>query len=59
MPHTKGPIFMVFKIIPSAATIVHGDIPRSIALVLGASRLLAMAKDIGDLRFIIIGEVFL
>jgi hypothetical protein len=27
--------------------------------VLGASRLLAMAKDIGDLRFIIIGEVFL
>jgi hypothetical protein len=42
-----------------ATTITYGDIPRSVALVLEASRLLAMAKDIGGLRLITIGEVFL
>jgi hypothetical protein len=43
-----------------ATTIVaHGDIPRSMALMLRANRLLAMAKDIGGLHFIVIGEVFL
>ncbi len=39
--------------------VAHGDIPRLVALVLGASKLLAMAKDIGGLRLIAIGEVFL
>jgi hypothetical protein len=38
--------------------VARGYIPRLVALVLGASRLLAMAKDIGGLRPIIIGEVF-
>jgi hypothetical protein len=40
------------------ATITHGDIPMLMALMLGACRLLAMAKDIGGLHVIAIGEVF-
>jgi hypothetical protein len=39
--------------------IAHGDILRSMALMLGFSKLLAMVKDIGDLHPIAIGEVFL
>ncbi len=39
-------------------TIVHGGIPRAATLVLGANRLLVMAKDIGGLCPIIMGEVF-
>jgi len=36
-----------------------GEILRSVALMLGASRLLVMAKDIGGLHFTTISEVFL
>jgi len=39
--------------------ITHGDIARSMALVLGVSKLLAMVKDMGSLRLIAIGEAFL
>jgi len=35
-----------------------GDILKSMALVLGVNRLLAMAKDIGGFCFIAIGEAF-
>jgi len=38
--------------------IVHGDILRLMALMLGANRLLAMAKDIGGLRFNVIDKMF-
>jgi hypothetical protein len=38
---------------------VHGDIPRLMALMLGVSELLTMAKDPKGLRPIIEGEVFL
>jgi len=38
--------------------VVHGDILKSMALMLGANKLLAMAKDIGGLRPIAMGEVF-
>ncbi len=38
--------------------VVYGDILRLMALVLGATKLLAMAKDTSGLRFITIGEVF-
>jgi hypothetical protein len=58
MLHTRGPIFRVFGIILGAVIIVHGDIFRLVALVLGANRLLAMAKDISGLHPIVIGEVF-
>jgi hypothetical protein len=37
---------------------VHEDIPKSMVLMLGANRLLAMAKDIGGLHPIAIGKVF-
>jgi hypothetical protein len=47
------------KLFQATTTIAHGDIPRLMALVLGVSKLLAMAKDIGGLHPIIIGEVFL
>ncbi len=42
-----------------AAIAIRGDILRLMALVLGASRLLAIAKDISGLCHIAIGEVFL
>jgi hypothetical protein len=35
-----------------------GDILKSMALVLGVNKLLALAKDIGGFRPIIVGEVF-
>jgi hypothetical protein len=42
-----------------AVIIACGDIFRSVALVLGASILLVMAKDTGGLRPIVVNEVFL
>jgi hypothetical protein len=38
--------------------ITHGDIPKSVALMLGTIRLLAMAKDINGLRLIIVSKLF-
>jgi len=38
--------------------IIHGDIFRLVALVLGVSKLLAMAKDTGGFCPITVGEVF-
>jgi hypothetical protein len=35
------------------------DIPRLVALMLGANKLLVMANDIGGFRPIVVGEVFL
>ncbi len=58
MLHTRRPILRVFGIIIGCCTVAHGDIPRSVALVLGASRLLAMAKDTSGFRPIAMGEVF-
>jgi hypothetical protein len=59
MFHTKGPIFGVLKKIQVTIVVIHGDIPRSVALVLGVNKLLAMVKDISDIRPIVIGKVFL
>jgi len=41
-----------------ATTIIHGDILRSMALVLGVNKLLATIKDTSGLHLIIIGKVF-
>jgi hypothetical protein len=38
--------------------VIHGDIHRSMALVLGANKLLATAKDIRSYRLIIVGKTF-
>jgi hypothetical protein len=43
----------------ATTTVARGDILRSMALMLKVNRLLAMAKDINGLLFIIVGEVFL
>ncbi len=41
------------------AIVARGDILRSVALVLGDNKFLAMAKDTDGLQFITIGKVFL
>ncbi len=38
--------------------ITHGDILKSVALMLGTIKLLAMAKDTNGLRFIIVSKLF-
>jgi hypothetical protein len=38
--------------------VVRGDIFRSMALVLGANKLLTLAKDFGGLHPIVISEMF-
>jgi len=46
------------KLIQVATIVAHGDIPRSVALVMGVNKLLAMAKDFCGFRPIAISEVF-
>jgi hypothetical protein len=46
------------KLFQVIAIIVHGDISRLVALMVVVNRLLIMAKDIGGLPPIIMGEVF-
>jgi len=38
--------------------VIHGDNPKSMALVLGASRLLAMAKETGGFFLIVVSKMF-
>jgi hypothetical protein len=46
------------KLFQAIVIVVRGDIFRSVALVLGANILLAMAKDIDGFHPIAISEVF-
>jgi hypothetical protein len=55
MFHTRKHILKLFQIV---IVIAHGDIFKSMALVLGVNKLLALAKDLGGLHPIVIGEVF-
>jgi hypothetical protein len=57
MFHTKGPIFKVFRIIPSCCCCLWGYSEVSGPSV-RASRLLARAKDTGSLCPIFVGEMF-
>jgi hypothetical protein len=59
MFHIRRPILKVFGIILSYGYFACGDIPRSMALVLGDNKLLAMAKNTDGLQFITVGKVFL
>jgi hypothetical protein len=43
------------KLFQVATIVIHGDIPRLVALVLGANRLFTMAMDTGGLHPIAIG----
>ncbi len=51
----EDPFSRFSKIFPVVAIVIHGDIHRLVALVLGVNRLFAMAKDMGGLRPIAIG----
>jgi hypothetical protein len=55
----KDPSLGFSELFQVVVAIAHGDILRLVALVLGVSKLLAMAKDTGGLCPIAIGEVFL
>jgi hypothetical protein len=55
----EDPSLGLSKLFQVAAVVVRGDIPRLVALVLGVNKLLAMVKDIGGLRPIAMGEMFL
>jgi len=55
----KDPSSRFSKLFQDVAIVVYGDIPRLMALMLRANRLLTMAKDIGGLHIIVIGKVFL
>ncbi len=41
-----------------AIIVIHANIPRLVALVLGVNRLMAMAKDNDNLHLIVVAEVF-
>jgi hypothetical protein len=51
----EDPFSRFSKLFPVVAIVIHGDIHRLVALVLGVNRLFAMAKDMGGLRPIAIG----
>jgi hypothetical protein len=55
----KDPSLGFLKLFQTPIVIIRGDIFRSMALMLGANRLLAMAKNTGGLHPIAIAEVFL
>ncbi len=58
MFHTIGPPLGFLELIQAIAIIACGDILRLVALVLGANRLLAMAKGTKSFCFIDISETF-
>jgi hypothetical protein len=55
----RNPSSRFSKLFQIVAIAPQGDIPRLMALVLGVSRLLVMAKNTGNLCPIIVGKAFL
>ncbi len=54
----KDPSSRFLEFFQIAVVVICEDILKSITLVLGANRLLAMVKDIGGLHPIVVGKVF-
>lgn len=54
----KNPSSWFLKLSQVVTIVAHGDIPRSVALMLGANKLFAMVKDIRGFCPIIIDEAF-
>jgi hypothetical protein len=54
----RDPSLKFLELFQAIAIVAHADIPRLVALMLGANKLLVMAKDISGLHLIIVGEVF-
>ncbi len=55
---SKDPSLEFSKLFQAIIVVAHGDIPRLVALMLGAIKLLAMAKDFKGIRPLLVGEVF-
>jgi hypothetical protein len=55
----QDPSSNFLKLLEATNVIARGDILRSMALMLGANKLLAVAKDIEGLCFVVVGKVFL
>jgi hypothetical protein len=58
MFYTRGPIFGLSKLF-QAVIVIRGVIFRSVILMLGVNKLLAMPKDISGLHPIVVSEMFL
>jgi hypothetical protein len=54
----ENPSLGFLELFQVTTIVIHVYIPRLVALVLGANRLMAMAKDNGNLHPITMGEVF-
>ncbi len=54
----EDPSLRFLELFQDVVTVARGDIFRSLALVFGANRLLAMAKDLGGFHPIIVSDVF-
>jgi hypothetical protein len=55
----QDPSSNFLKLLEAINAIARGDILRSMALMLGANKLLTVAKDIEGLCFVVVGKVFL
>jgi hypothetical protein len=55
----EDPFLEISKLFQIVSTVAHGDIPRSVVLLLGVNRLVALVKDTKCFCSIAIGEVFL
>ncbi len=55
----KDPSLRFLDLFQVATHVAHGDIPKLVALMLGISRLLAMAKNTNSLHSIVVGKVFI
>jgi hypothetical protein len=54
----EGPSSWFSKLFQVDVVVAHGNIPRSMALLLGVNIMLAMAKDIGGVCPIIVSKTF-
>jgi hypothetical protein len=55
----KDPSSGFLKLFQVVVVITRRDIPKLVALMLGANKLLKMAKDISGFRHIVVGKMFL
>jgi len=56
--HIRGPILGFSEIFQINIVVTHGDILRSMALVLGVNKLLKMERDVRGLYLIAINKLF-
>jgi len=54
----ENPSLGFSKLFQATVVVAHGDIRKSMALMLGANKLLAMARDSKGLHLIAIGKMF-